>query len=103
MSRTVSPTPGCAGAALPAWKLEDAKARFSEVVRLARERGPQRVTVRGQDAVVVLSAADYARLAPAAVKPTLFALFADSPFAALEDFGEQLVREKAPVRDLPDF
>lgn len=102
MSETVSPKPKRA-AALPAWKLEDAKARFSEIVRLARERGPQRVTVRGQDAVVVLSAADYARLAPAAAKPTLLALFAESPFAALEDFGEQLVREKAPFRDLPDF
>ena len=102
MSKAVSRPPGPA-AALPAWKLEDAKARFSEVVRLARNRGPQRVTVRGQDAVVVLSAADYARLAPAAAKPTLFGLFADGPFAGLEDFGEQLVHEKAPVRDVPDF
>ena len=72
-------------------------------MRFARERGPQRVTVRGQDAVIVLSAADYARLAPAAAKPTLFALFADSPFADLEGFDEQLVRETAPVRDVPDF
>lgn len=102
MSKTLSSTPGHA-AALPTWKLEDAKARFSEVVRLARERGPQRVTVRGQDAVVVLSAADYAHLAPAAAKPTLFALFADSPFAELKNFDEQLVREKAPVRDVPEF
>jgi hypothetical protein len=39
------------------------------------------VTVRGEDAVVVLSAAEYARLAPAASKTTLAALFADSPFA----------------------
>lgn len=38
------------------WKLEDAKARFSEVVRRARSDGPQRVTVRGQDAVVVVAA-----------------------------------------------
>ncbi len=38
-----------------AWKLEDAKARFSEVVRLARSKGPQRVTYRGEDAVVVMS------------------------------------------------
>ena len=102
MSRNAAPNPNPA-AALPAWKLEDAKARFSEVVRLARERGPQRVTVRGQDAVVVLSAADYAHLAPAAAKPTLFALFADSPFAGLEDFDEQLVREKVPARDVPEF
>lgn len=39
---------------LKGWKLEDAKARFSEVVRLARENAPQRITVRGEDAVVVL-------------------------------------------------
>jgi hypothetical protein len=29
------------------WKLQDAKARFSEVVRLALTAGPQDVTVRG--------------------------------------------------------
>ena len=29
------------------WKLEDAKARLSEVVRLARDHAPQRITVRG--------------------------------------------------------
>ena len=51
----------------------------------------------------MLSAADYAHLAPAAAKPTLFALFADSPFARLENFDGQLVREKAPVRDVPEF
>ncbi len=46
------------------WKLEDAKARFSEVVRHAREDGPQRVTVRGQDAVVVMSVEEFERLVP---------------------------------------
>ena len=40
---------------LTAWKLEDAKARFSEVVRRAREQGPQRVTYHGKDAVVVIA------------------------------------------------
>jgi prevent-host-death family protein len=85
------------------WKLEDAKARFSEVVRLARERGPQKVTVRGHEAVVILAAEDYARLAPAAVSPSLAALFADSPFARLENFEETLVRERSPVREPPDF
>lgn len=46
------------------WKLEDAKARFSEVVRHAREEGPQRVTVRGHDAVVVMSVEEFDRLVP---------------------------------------
>jgi len=45
------------------WKLEDAKNRFSEVVRLALADQPQRVTRNGRDAVVVISAAEYERLA----------------------------------------
>jgi prevent-host-death family protein len=49
-----------------AWKLEDAKARFSEVVRRARTEGPQRVTVRGKDAVVVIAAEALDKLLPAA-------------------------------------
>ena len=56
----------------PAWKLEDAKARFSEVVRNARERGPQRVTYRGKDAVVVVSVAEFEKLLPTVeARPTL--------------------------------
>jgi prevent-host-death family protein len=44
------------------WQLQDAKARFSELVRRAREQGPQHVTVRGEPAVVVVSEEDFARL-----------------------------------------
>ena len=47
---------------LPAWKLEEAKAKFSELVRRARAEGPQRVTYRGADAVVVLAIDEYERL-----------------------------------------
>jgi prevent-host-death family protein len=36
------------------WKLQDAKARFSELVRKAREGEPQRVTMHGKEAVVVV-------------------------------------------------
>lgn len=36
------------------WKLQDAKARFSDVVRRARTGEPQHVTVRGAPAVVVV-------------------------------------------------
>ena len=35
------------------WRLRDAKARLSEVVRQAQRFGPQRVTLRGRDAVVM--------------------------------------------------
>jgi len=92
-----------AGRQLATWKLEDAKARFSEVVRLACERGPQRVTVRGRDAVVVVSANDYDRLAPAAARTTLSALFGEGPFARLEQFEKTVQRERGPVRPGPDF
>ena len=44
------------------WQLQDAKNRFSEVVRRAREEGPQSVTVHGKPAVVVLSADAFASL-----------------------------------------
>jgi prevent-host-death family protein len=47
---------------LPRWKLEDAKARFSEVVRRARSEGPQCVTRRGRNAVVVISTEELADL-----------------------------------------
>ena len=35
------------------WKLQDAKARFSEVVRKARAGEPQTITVHGEPAVVI--------------------------------------------------
>lgn len=44
------------------WQLQEAKSRFSEVVDLSLREGPQMVTRRGQDAVVVLSALEYRRL-----------------------------------------
>jgi prevent-host-death family protein len=44
------------------WQLQDAKARFSELVKRAREQGPQRVSVRGEPAVVVVSDEEFARL-----------------------------------------
>jgi antitoxin Phd len=82
---------------LPAWKLQDAKARFSQVVRQARQEGPQRVTVHGKDAVVILSAEEYARLAPTAVQPNLHELLSRSPLREL-DFEHGSVR--SPVRDI---
>ena len=45
-----------------AWKLQDAKNRFSAVVAAAVAGEPQRVTRRGRPAVVVVAAEEYARL-----------------------------------------
>ncbi len=46
------------------WQLQEAKARFSDLVKRAIHDGPQHVTVRGEPGVVVLSETAYARLAP---------------------------------------
>jgi prevent-host-death family protein len=44
------------------WLLQDAKARFSELVRKVRSEGPQHVTVHGRDEVVLIAAEEYRRL-----------------------------------------
>ncbi len=44
------------------WRLQDAKARFSEVVRLAHSDGPQHVTLHGREAVVVVDAEEFRRM-----------------------------------------
>lgn len=41
------------------WQLQEAKARFSELVQKAIDEGPQTVTRRGKEAVVVLSAEQF--------------------------------------------
>src|SRR5271166_4110920 len=58
----VQPHPQVARSAT--WKLEEAKAKFSEVVRRAHEHGPQYVTVRGKQAVAIIDAAELERLLP---------------------------------------
>jgi antitoxin Phd len=49
-------------ARLVRWDQQEAKAKFSEVVRRARGEGPQLVTTRGGKPVVVLSADEYVAL-----------------------------------------
>jgi prevent-host-death family protein len=54
---------GARGARHASWQLQDAKARFSEVVRRAKQEGPQHVTVHGREEVVVVGAEDFRKLA----------------------------------------
>jgi prevent-host-death family protein len=44
------------------WKLQDAKQRFSELVRAAQELGAQVITRHGEEVVVVIDIAEYHRL-----------------------------------------
>ena len=80
------------------WKLEDAKNRFSELVRRALARGPQRVTRGGRDAVIVMSAVDYERLA---APVNLVDFLQRSPFAeALRDGELTLDRPRDVGREI---
>jgi prevent-host-death family protein len=44
------------------WQLQEAKQKFSQLVRRAMEEGPQTVTRHGEEAVVVISAREFRRL-----------------------------------------
>ncbi|HZB18979.1 MAG TPA: type II toxin-antitoxin system Phd/YefM family antitoxin [Blastococcus sp.] len=44
------------------WQVQEAKQRFSEVVRSARSDGPQFVTKHGDEVAVVLDIREYRRL-----------------------------------------
>ena len=79
------------------WQLQDAKARFSEVVRQAGERGPQHVTVNGREKAVVISAAEYVRLRGRLTGQLLVELMADSP---LHDVAMEHPKTRGPIRDV---
>ena len=79
-----------------AWRLEEAKARFSEVVRRARTEGPQHVTVRGQDAVVVIAVEELARLLPPAPAQQPLVAF----LQGLELRGVDVERDRDLGRDI---
>lgn len=79
------------------WRLQDAKARFSEVVREAQQRGPQRVTLHGKDAVVIVGADEFDRLQRPITGRDIVAALAASPLAEVE-FDRLTVKSR--VRDI---
>jgi prevent-host-death family protein len=55
---------------MKSWPVQDAKARFSELLNTCLREGPQVVTRRGVDAAVLVPARDWQRLQQSA-RPTL--------------------------------
>lgn len=84
-------------AAAARWPLQDAKARFSELVRRARSDGPQRVTVHGRDEVVVVAADEFDRLKGKETGELLIAALQASPH---RDVDVEPGRDRMPVRDV---
>jgi prevent-host-death family protein len=69
----------------PRWQLQTAKSRFSEVFHRARAEGPQYVTRQGKEAVAIVRAKEFERLAGRTRQPqSLVAFFAQSPLADVE-------------------
>ena len=77
------------------WLLQDAKARFSELVRRVRSDGPQRVTVHGRDEVVVISAEEFRRLKGDLTGEALIAAMQASPYREID---VEPSRTSMPVR-----
>jgi prevent-host-death family protein len=78
-----------------AWLLQDAKARFSELVRRAHSEGPQLVTVRGREEVVVIAADEFRRLKGERTGAALVEALQASPH---KDLAIAPNRARAPVR-----
>jgi len=95
-SNSNDPT-GRKGLPLGRWRLQDAKARFSELVRRVRSEGPQHVTVHGRDEVVVIAAEEFRRLSGEKTGEALVAALQASPH---RDVDIEPRRDPMPVRDV---
>lgn len=80
------------------WQVQTAKAKFSEVFRLALTEGPQRITRQGKEGVVMISDEQYDRLVGKSRQPkSIVQFFRESPLVGVElDFE----RDKDTGRDI---
>jgi len=80
------------------WQLQTAKAKFSEVFRLARTEGPQHVTKSGKEEVVILSKEEFDKLkGPAPEVGGIWEFFRNSPLVGIDldleredDYGREI-------------
>ena len=75
------------------WQLQEAKAKFSELVRRTLDEGPQTVTRHGKDVVIVVSAEDYRKLKER--RPSLKEVLMSGPEGELDlerepDYGREI-------------
>jgi prevent-host-death family protein len=77
------------------WQMQAAKARLSEVVKKAVAEGPQAITLHGHAVAVMLSRAEFDRLA--GTGESLTAFLRRSPLYGLEEL--RLERDKSPARE----
>lgn len=67
------------------WQVQTAKARFSEVFRLARAEGPQRITRQGKEGVVMVAEEQFDKLVRKSRQPqSLVQFFRQSPLVGVD-------------------
>jgi len=94
----LSTTPDQAKLSETAWQLQAAKARFSEVFRLARTAGPQLITRQGKEGVVMIPVEQFDQLVNRSRQPkSLVQFFRESPLVGLD---LDLERDKDTGRDI---
>jgi len=77
------------------WQLQEAKNKLSQVVEQALQRGPQIITRRGKETVVVLAVEEYRKLTRPTSRLTQF--FRRSPLAGID---LDLARSPEPSRTI---
>ncbi|CAN7464480.1 type II toxin-antitoxin system Phd/YefM family antitoxin [Pseudoduganella sp. LjRoot289] len=65
------------------WQMQEAKARLSELVKLAESEGPQDITLHGRSVAVVLSRSAFESLSGS--KQSLVEFMRQSPLYGLEE------------------
>ena len=81
---------------MKSWPVQDAKARFSELLDTCLREGPQMVTKRGAEAAVLVPARDWQRLQQVA-RPTLKdLLLAPTPRGGLDVPKRGRLRRRTP-------
>jgi antitoxin Phd len=81
------------------WSVQEARARLSQLIDEALAGRPQRISRRGKEVAVLISAAEYDRL----VKPrqSLVEFFRNSPLAEVMAEDElDFERDRSPIRDI---
>lgn len=80
---------------MASWQLQDAKQRFSELVRTALDEGPQVVTRNGEEVVVVVPVEDWTERHPR--RELLEAILESPPF---DDLAPLLERDRGLPREI---
>jgi prevent-host-death family protein len=78
------------------WPVQDAKARFSELLQTCLREGPQLVTKRGAEAAVLVPADEWHRLQRAARPSLKQLLLAEAPRMSIPVPGRGKLRRRRP-------